>query len=612
MEVRRTTPSAPDWPWLVTLPMRELSRRGTCEREEQWIKQAYAWCHSRLEPSEQCSLPVPEEPPKGPPEGLFPVLLFHRGTGEGLLGFVVVTLSSQRHRPSGGACPEPMQEAADAVASWYSGLILEPTWATVELRVEGRDQVDGSSASLPTMMQALAQVLGIQRWPEDVCATGCWENGTLKPVDESTLSGKTAIARQWGYRRLVVVERQKGLPNDGRMTIIEAPRDPGVATLVLVERLLGDAGAEAVARALAIFDKSAVRTPNRDLKTILERTEPFTRSGQPLVLHIVHDIRCRALMHEGQTDDALGERCLANKHTPYQLPDGWLGDFFTWHLPASRAILALDLGIWEDDAREHKEVDEAICAVDRDPRKGAKLAALVLRNTRGRRYEFLGRIREDRTLLNKSWHERVHYATSWDFLFEYAQETLELRGDYTLHRQHNQCMDVLASYWELSGGLPPDDCSKLQFWPDKEAISNQDNAWDLAAWLRWKAITKQPVSEQDVCVALKQAKSLVNAKPHKNTYPVTLIFEAILRHNLGTEDQRRCAAELLARSSLFTPGETKYGDILALLAIRAGYLLDQCGFPHGPLVQPRSESTIAHLARDLLAKPGKILARCPY
>lgn len=371
--MRVVAPSTPDWGWFGSQSLKDVARIGTDPTEpNRWVAGAYAWLYSRLDPQRRVDLKRPVgDRAEGPPPDHFPVLI---GTtaGEGRLGFVVISFSDTSIPQGTSRTEGPIQEAASAVADWFRSLSHNTLWPQVELRAGV--PCGGPSGSLSALMLTLGHVAH-STWPDDTCATGCWQDGSLAPVSASTISSKIQAALGWGYRRLVVVEGQDGLPAGAGLEIVAVPREPLMACLSLI-RLLAEQGAEeAVAQTLAVFDKGMVRgeVARPCLTAVLEVTNPFiTVDSPPLARHIAHDIRSRALMHAGETPEAAREDGLAKRCRPSLLPDGWIGDYLRWHQPASRAILAIDQGRWDDDDPDHAAVDEAIDHLEEGFRAGGQ------------------------------------------------------------------------------------------------------------------------------------------------------------------------------------------------------------------------------------------------
>ena len=605
-----TPPSRADWSWVGARTVHDLCHYGTDPKESQWIRRVYNWFYRRVEPSVRATLPPPiSDEQEGPPENLFPVLAVD-SRGSGRLGFARLTFGHARPPVPGEDVLSAAQGAASAVADWFRQLNHNTEWPRVELLIEC--EPSGTSAGLSAMLLVLGSMLGVA-WPADVCATGIWCAGHLEPVEPQTLPAKIDLARTWGYRRLLVVEGQREIPSEPPIEIICVPPDPEMAILIILSKVCPDAGENAITAALSAFDIAAVRgePEDRNLNKVLAATGPFIGDAAPvLARHVAHDIRSRALLHAGLTSEAEDERKQATVCSPKLKPDGWIGDYLRWHQPAHHSVLALDFGFWDDDIPEHREVDACIEELENQRlagRAGCReiLAEMYLRNTRGRRYEFLGRWYRDHERLRKAWEDRVSLRDYWDELVAYC-DRLGLR-DGDLHRQHNQCMDVLASFWEWEGRLPdewPD--ADTRFWPDAEVHDVLElNSFDIAALLRWRRIRKQDTCIEFVSCALHTASS------RGAGYPNFLVFEAVLRYHLGDDNCRREAAKGLAGSALFEPDLPPH-SILTLLAIRSEQVLAETKVRSHPPVRPATGTHLRGLAENLMSDSRTIIARCPY
>jgi len=611
-----TVPSVTDWAWLGRQRIDDIARLATQKSQPAyWLKEAYAWLYSRFDAGRQKTLPRPIASAKGPPNGFIPVLgACHDDSG--VLGFVSVEFPPSR-------CSEPVEDyqraacdAAEAIACIFRKLDYELGFPHVELHLQN---AGGSSVALSAAIAALINLLSLTL-REDVAATGCFDNkNRFAPVDSSTLKNKIKIAEQWAYQRVLVVEGQKGIPNGCGLEIVEVPRNLVEALFVIAREAAVSPADPAIARLLAVFDQAAVRADPRDqdLERTLQITADFVQPTTPeLARHVAHDIRSRALLHAGLTNDAANEKKKADdvRPGPFEFPSGWLGNYLKWHQVAHHAVLALDQGRWEDTESEHRLLDrtlERLLGAISDQQAGREelLAALFLSNTRARRLDFLGRWHRDCSVLCRAWDDVTRFRPHWPALFDYCRQIGLRDGD--LHRQHNCCLEVLASYWHLKGHLP-DSWSKIgyTFWPEASSVEvEQLGPFDLPNLLRWKVISGQEVGVDLVDRILKAARRMFQQAG--GSYPMFLAFEAVLRYGAGDEHQRREAAEALAQSVLFSP-ELPPTSILTLLALRAERLLKAAGCSIAEPVRPAAGTLLAVRADDLLRSPDDLVHRCPY
>ncbi|MCX5653931.1 MAG: hypothetical protein NTY65_04690 [Planctomycetota bacterium] len=576
-----------------------------------WTRHAYAWLYFRLADEARQGLMVPEEVPVGPPSNFFPVLLA-TAEGKGDLGFVEVTYASEPPTLGKKDIERAAQGAASAVGNWFRHLDHRTEWPRISLHAG--PGADGASAGLSAFILTLfwkLQVPVTERW----CASGTWivTRNRLEPVGPDTLPAKLAKALEWGYRDLLVIEGQAGVPPHCGLRVRYLPADPVHAALELAKGFSAVADGEPLAKLLAVFDRFAVRTAadERALGRVLAATGDFTHSSMPrLVRHFAHDIRSRAYLHAGRTEEAEVERGRSERDQPDLLPDGWLGDCLSWHRVAHHAVIAIDQGRWADEEPENRRVDEIISQLAVLPRRfSTLLASLYLCNTRARRREYLGRIGEDASLLALSWEDRTRFRSHWSSLIEYAQRLGLTEGD--MRFQHNQCMDVVASYWLLTGKWPLDwGVDNVVFWPDEESEPQKRwGSFGLSAFLRWHKLKGKDVPENMVQRVLSLAS--VFFRKAGGAYPSYLPFEVCLMYEIGTEDLRRYAAELLVQSELFS---TSLSDrsILSLLAIRAERLARRYLSSAPMPVRPAPGTALSGLAERLLSIPERIVIRCPY
>jgi hypothetical protein len=477
----------------------------------------------------------------------------------------------------------------------------------------------GASIGLSAVIAALVNLLSLTP-REDFAATGCFDaKQELTPVEPTTLPVKVETAKQWAYRRLLVVEGQAGVPPRCGLEIVKIPRNLIYALFAILREVTVSPNGFALARVLAVFDQAAVRADPRDqdLARTLRITQDFVNPATPeLARHVAHDIRSRALLHAGRTNEADEEKKKADalRPEPLEFPSGWLGDYLKWHQVAHHAVLALDQGRWEDAEPEHQILDrtlERLLGAISDQQAGREelLAALFLGNTRARRLDFLGRWHRDSDLLCRAWDDVTRFRPLWPALFDYCRQIGLRDGD--LHRQHNCCLDVLASYWHLKGHLP-DSWFKIghTFWPEASSVEvEQLGPFDLPNLLRWKVISGQEVGVDLVDRVLKAARRMFD-RAH-GRYPTFLAFEAVLRYGVGSEEQQRQAADALARSCLFASAFSP-ASILTLLALRAERLLTAFGYSHLMPTRPTRGTPLAVRVDELLRHPDELVDRCPY
>jgi hypothetical protein len=534
----------------------------------------------------------------------------------GCLGFVSVVFEPT-------ACPRPTEDtqraahgAAAAVADAFRRLNHDLGQPHVELIL--RD-AGGASVGLSALIAASVNLLSVTP-REDFAATGCFDAGNgLTPVEPATLATKVEAAKQWAYRRLLVVEGQTGIPPKSGLEIVEIPGNLILALFAIVREVAASPNDLALARILAVFDQAAVRADPRDqdLDRTLQVTQDFVNPATPeLARHVAHDIRSRALLHAGRTAEAADEKRKADGLRPAALdfPSGWLGDYLKWHQVAHHAVLALDQGRWEDGEPEHRLLDrtlERLLGAISDQQAGREelLAALFLSNTQARRLDFLGRWHRDSGLLCRAWDDVTRFRSLWPGLFDYCRQIGLRDGD--LRRQQNCCLDVLASYWHLKGHLP-DSWAVVghTFWPQASSVEvEQLGAFDLPNLLRWKVISGQEVGVDLVKGALEAGRKPFGRA--QGEYPFFLVYETVLRYRLGTDAQRHVAADALSRSCLFSSTMSS-ASILTLLALRAERLLKEAGYSQLIATRPTPGTPLAVRADELLCRPDALVDRCPY
>ena len=558
----------------------------------------------RLSSTQRKSLPEPRtKSTAGPPSRLVPVL----GTrnGKGCIGFLSVDAGRVSGAPNNqGELNETRQNAytaAEFVFDLFRSLDHELGRPELELLLS---EGGGTSLSLAAMIAALGRILGIN-WPPDMVSTGCLatEEGKTKlvPVEPSQLSAKIDAAIRFGYRRLILVKGQLGIPDSCDLEILFVDPEPTVALFDLL-RLVSNLAAkeQQIAGLLAVYDQRNPRLSPEKAKAL---TEPFLQHHSRLVRHVVYDIRSRAALHHGETEESNFFREKAEKLRWYDYPTGWLGHYLRYEQTASRAILAVDMGHWNDGDSVNSELDQRLEHLKSAIFGGFAdtndcFAALALSNTRAMRNRFLARLEQKTDRLESAWNDLMLFYNDWDRLFLYCEKIGRKDSNYS--RQKNYCIEALVDYWTMEKNVPD--------WPNVENFlkmllfdeSNLKDAFDLVAWLDWKMLSNQPPSENELDFFLVQAGTFFeNRKEHPNFLP----FEKVLRYNLGNESQLRISREKLALSPHLNESET---SILYLLALRTRRIL---GFS---LPTPDSTTPIAQIARELLQAPDTLVVRCPY
>ena len=252
-------PSVTDWAWLGKQRLEDVARRAT----------------QASEPGEA----------RGPAAGMVP-LLGAMPDGTGCLGFISIRFEFAASAPPVRDIEDTVCEAATAVGDIFRRLdpsVGQPHWKLDACEGGGR------SVGLSTVVASLVSLLSLTA-RDDFAATGSFDrqNG-LHPVPPETLPAKLEAARRWGYRTVLVVEGQTGIPLGSPFRFVEIPRSLPYAFFATVREIAALPGERALARLLVVFDQSAVRAEPRDqdLERTLSMTSDFiSPNTHALVRHV--------------------------------------------------------------------------------------------------------------------------------------------------------------------------------------------------------------------------------------------------------------------------------------------------------------------------------------
>ncbi len=621
------TPSMiPDWGAFAAGALEDLRQgRVGCfinANEPPWFQGAYAWLYQRAPESAREGWPAPIVAPRGPPPRSVPVLA-GCADGRGRLGFLTVEFQSVPPANPYNREQAAAVRAAEIAAAWYRNVTTSAHWPQVVYHLH---DCEGESLALSAFAAALSSCLD-QPVAGDVAFTGCLSGSEHQPIfapaDADYMAAKIAEARAWGYRRLLVIRGQAGIPDDALDMVHFLPEDPAEAAAEIFQIAMSDdAGAQAQARLLAVLDQALLRSgtlsPKRMAK-LRQVTEPFVQE-QCAVLprRLAHDLRSRAFLHLGDTQAAADEAVLAQaaQPRPVDLRDALISNYVKYQERAHRSVLVVDQGHFEDGRQAHADLDAAL------ERRLAALAcneadivdvymALIMANTRARRWMFHGRWERNGQRCAAAYQEFHRFADDWDELFDWCRHSG--MPDGTLRRQENQCIEALADCAVFNGGLPAAlRAQAMRLWPANVAdgaVMDMRCCWDITAWIRWRAMLQLPIS--DAAAGRILIHSQREARRLGGGYPSFLPAEWLLRAGAAVGDNRRLAADALLASELFGPA-LKPTSVLTILAIRAEILLKQNGFAPPAPVRPAPGSKLAELGESLLASPEHAVARCPY
>ena len=568
---------------------------------------------------------------------------------DGALGALRFVASDERIGAAGAIDALSESVGSDPDAAAHAGVSLVCTMMAELLPNAPRPRPEflvgrrgaGDSVALAAGVGTLLRFFGVP-WPADLVVTGGIDTktGRFTPVPRDTLPGKVSALRAWGFKRLGVVahDDDADLPDaiDG-VELVRFPADPNelpafLATLAGVA--LDDAD---VARALALFDLRVGRAGPHMLEHVFEVSAPFLEHGSPLVRHLVLDMRSRALLHAGRSEESRVtlEAADALRGEGY-LPDGRLRDVLRYQQSAHRSVVQLDVGIWSDEDPVHQRVDRLIEELDdRWNTRHESLMRIFLANTRARRHEYLGRLHGDETRLQMAWDDLSRDHDRWeDLIVRYAGNVLRLR-DTTRERIENQLVDVAASRVAVIGTLPGAWRSVLLAIPDRSAacvgvsseasvLEFRDDAGSstfvggsgfnaLAGLRRHLALEEDGVPAHLEPLLACTSCELTN-EAEKLRYPWFVWFEqlALLAQRLG-----RVLPMPAPRPGTVAPAGWEHLDqpeqgIESILALRSRWVLRELGVALPELQDPPSGTSLRVLHDLLLERPDALHVRTPY
>lgn len=513
---------------------------------------------------------------------------------------------------------------------------LMPDSPRPEVELDVQLAAAGDSVALPAAMAALLHLFGCP-WPEDLVATGGIDvlTGRFLPVPESTLLGKARAARAWGYRRLGVIDMDGSLPASIEgLQVCPLPDDPARLGLALVTLSGVEPGEAVLARALTVFDQRVGIRGAHALEIIFEATKPFIDSSSSIVSHVAHDMRSRASLHAGRSEDAERELHIADGLLGKGWhPEGRLRDVLRYQRPAHRAVVNLDLGDWADDHPAHRQVDELIQSLDALwTTRHERLMRIFLANTRARRHEYLGRLHADVSRFEQAWDDLTRDREDWDELLEIFARGELRRSDTSRRRIENQLTDVAFSRFLLEGSIP-------DLWVEQmnQIQSKSFTAPDIGSDPSSVAFRcefddgRVTVVDGDPFDAISVLKRDLMTPPDRRRPEVRALFEANRVIPMRVLEYPWFHwFELLARTareeghSFSFPQSTRERDLIwdfvfnrsqgigTLIALRSHKLLSEFGVVMDAPPVPDLGNPLFDLYEDLRSRPEELFMRVPY
>ncbi|OUU90442.1 MAG: hypothetical protein CBC35_11950 [Planctomycetes bacterium TMED75] len=634
-------PATPGWGWALSHTPEQLRHLVERSRARLWVEALLRAADERLDGSLGLSRSDRNVEPQWLPGQVVPVV-GARSAETGQLGVLHLERSQA---PLAGASIERSNangESSEVLDAIQRGIALActPLAEFMPEALRPRAQLDlsglpaGDSMALPAAMATVLWIFG-SHWPADLIASGGIDlaRSQFSPVPRQTLAAKARAARAWGYRRIALIE-DRDAPSISTLEglqVVRMPAEPGALPLALACLNGVDLDEERIACALAVFDLRVGRSGPGVMHRVLEVTEPMLELDSPIIRHIAHDMRSRAQLHAGRTEDASDSLHRADElHGRGSLPDGRLRDILRYQQPAHRSIVHVDLGDWSDELPAHRQVDRLIDELDGLwSTKHEQLMRLFLANTRARRQEYLGRLHSDSDRLDRAWSDLIHNQSDWEQLLDsYAVLELQL-PDTSRARVENQLLDVAFSRFQLDGSIPSEwlavvdglraqasplveaEDSVLAFEQAGRVIHIGGNGFDAIARLKRQLALDRPELPEEVESVLDSTRCHVTGTL---AYPwfhwlelIALRAQAQGRHLPLPGDEGSSSCESAWGFVL-----REDSGITSLIGLRSSQILTQLGRAFPRISSPPADSSLGRLFADLASNSQALFRRTPY
>jgi len=242
------------WQWATSLSLADMPQLQKiaahhCSPEPHQLRYVSEICHWWLKRTGQ---PTPDEfavVPELPPDPFWcPVLLGSEDPDDGRLGFVEVQVKI--------ASPGSPRGDAALVHNALETFVRSEGWTSKHFAIESvwdeDEPPEGTSHTLSVLIAAIARLANLAV-PLNTVATGAWDaqRQHLAPVDDATLQSKLFVAQAWGYKRLLHIKGQTGLPVGDPLQLLEVPADLKQGVPFLLKALWGQPGERQYIQALA-------------------------------------------------------------------------------------------------------------------------------------------------------------------------------------------------------------------------------------------------------------------------------------------------------------------------------------------------------------------------
>lgn len=562
---------------------------------------------------------------EGFPAGSMPILTVRNGIGELALARVGGRGGplSEAFEPIDAGDPEfnrATTDAVNAVRTTARQYLPEMRRPQVGFESATQARLAGPSAALPTAILVWSELLGL-RLPDDLVATGGFDAGRFTPVHPETLPEKFAVARAWGYRRIMLVEGQE-VPDACRdpsrsLEIHTVPTDPRRLLAFLLPVIESCVRADRTATRAAILALLAFDLATDDragLAAIEPVVAPFLGEGTPPNLRLLAlDLRSRHLLHAGRTDESRRHHEQAERLVGKDdRPEGVLGDMFAYERLAHGQILAIDRGEFGDATPAALALDAAIGELEGKWRtRHERFMRVVLRHTRSWRRNFAGRLARDPRPLHDAWDLRTALRGEWEDLLGRLAHDLG-RVDTSVWRAESELLDVAHATVAVDGRVPDGwkvVIRSLGAGSGSPPLATDRGRWAVVTWLRRRIVLGEEVPADERRALAEGLLADDDPLPHQSVRA----GELLLSLSAPGEDWIGPLAGKIARSTLFREDRADPDSILRVLSLRAHAAIRPVlgEATPAPLV-PAKGTTLRRLFDDLASEPATIAIRCPY
>ncbi|MEE2681135.1 MAG: hypothetical protein VX641_02060 [Planctomycetota bacterium] len=635
-------PAIPGWGWALSHDPAALVALVEHGKARLWLEALLRAADRRLGGTLSLPKSVRNVAPCWLPGNVIPVV-GARSQSEGVIGTLhfapatdsIATTHAHAVEP-GGVVMDSAEVIVVAASLALESLVEFTPEATVpHIRADIAGCPAGDSMALPAAMAAILHTFGCP-WPEDLVASGGLSSDlrSFVPVPLDSLEAKARAARNWGYRRIVLIED----PNDSRtaiegLEVVRFPKEAGALPLAIASLDEVDLEEEHIARALAVFDLRIGRAGPQVHDRVLAVTASMMQLESPIVRHIAEDMRSRIHLHAGRTTQSRESLARADSlRGQGPMPDGRLRDVLRYQQPAHRSVVHIDLGEWEDELPAHRGVDHLIDEIDALwATRHERLMRLFLANTRARRQEYLGRLHSDSARFDRAWTDLMNDREDWgDLIDSFAVGELHL-PDTSRARIENQLIDVAFSRYQLEKSIPSewtetvsgfggqqvpkfDGSSEPILVFEKDGVDTLHlggNGFDLLSRFKRHRLLDRPGLPDEVVLALECDRCRTSGPL---PYPWFHWLE------LAATEARRQGGELpLPGADSAQGAATAWGFVLsdprgisAVIALRSIQFLVELGVEIPDLAPPPAGSAIGRLHEDLASDPPTLLRRTPY